>query len=137
MPLGSEKTDAVAIQNEFVNSPPVATEVPWWKQPLLRRLYFMMTFLFLGSTTLGYDGSVLNGLQTMTTWQDCKGSHPKSFYTTDFQISDIPLDRDLVSSVQCQALAVLRYSYSHPTSPTYSVGETVQQLAVFLSSWEL
>lgn len=46
-------------------------EVHWWKQPGLRRLYLLMPFLFLGSTTLGYDGSLLNGLQAMPTWQDC------------------------------------------------------------------
>ncbi|KAH7401262.1 general substrate transporter [Pyrenochaeta sp. MPI-SDFR-AT-0127] len=44
-------------------------ERPWYQQPELRKLYLMMPFLFLGSTTLGYDGSLLNGLQTMPTWQ--------------------------------------------------------------------
>jgi hypothetical protein len=71
MQTDSEKSGSPAVQNEAICSPPMGSEVPWWKQPLLRRLYFMMVFLFLGSTTLGYDGSVLNGLQTMTTWQDC------------------------------------------------------------------
>jgi hypothetical protein len=46
-------------------------DVHWWKQPGLRRLYLLMPFLFLGSTTLGYDGSLLNGLQAMPTWRDC------------------------------------------------------------------
>jgi hypothetical protein len=50
----------------------MASELSWWKQPVLRRLYLMMPFLFLGSTTLGYDGSLLNGLQTMDSWQNCK-----------------------------------------------------------------
>jgi hypothetical protein len=45
---------------------------PWWKQKNLRKLYLMMPLLFLGSTTLGYDGSLLNGLQTMPTWQECE-----------------------------------------------------------------
>ncbi|KAF2441529.1 general substrate transporter [Karstenula rhodostoma CBS 690.94] len=44
-------------------------ERPWYKQPELRKLYMLMPFLFLGSTTLGYDGSLLNGLQTMPAWQ--------------------------------------------------------------------
>lgn len=44
---------------------------PWYRQPELRKLYLMMPFLFLGSTTLGYDGSLLNGLQTMPAWKDC------------------------------------------------------------------
>jgi hypothetical protein len=26
----------------------------------------------IGATINGYDGSLLNGLQTMTPWQDCK-----------------------------------------------------------------
>jgi hypothetical protein len=47
-------------------------ERPWYKQPELRKLYLMMPFLFLGSTTLGYDGSLLNGLQTMPAWKECK-----------------------------------------------------------------
>ena len=50
----------------------LGSDVPWWQQQYLRQLYFMMPFLFLGSTTLGYDGSLLNGLQTMDSWQDCK-----------------------------------------------------------------
>ncbi|KIM93674.1 hypothetical protein OIDMADRAFT_137244 [Oidiodendron maius Zn] len=48
----------------------MSDELSWWKQPNLRRLYLMLPFLFLGSTTLGYDGSLLNGLQSMETWQD-------------------------------------------------------------------
>ena len=44
---------------------------PWYHQPELRKLYLLMPFLFLGSTTLGYDGSLLNGLQTMPAWKEC------------------------------------------------------------------
>jgi hypothetical protein len=47
-------------------------DVSWWKQRNLRKLYLMLPFLFLGSTTLGYDGSLLNGLQTMDSWQACE-----------------------------------------------------------------
>ena len=53
-------------------------DVPWYQQTELRKLYVLMPFLFLGSTTLGYDGSVLNGLQTMNTWQDCKKTSLKA-----------------------------------------------------------
>ena len=67
----SEKSAVVVTHVEPRVKAPMGSDVSWWKQPFLRRLYFMMPFLFLGSTTLGYDGSVLNGLQTMTTWQDC------------------------------------------------------------------
>ncbi|KAF4556055.1 Sugar (and other) transporter-like protein 38 [Elsinoe fawcettii] len=44
-------------------------QVTWWKQPGLRKLYAMMPIFFLGSTLTGYDGSLLNGLQTMDPWQ--------------------------------------------------------------------
>ncbi|PVH88084.1 general substrate transporter [Cadophora sp. DSE1049] len=44
--------------------------VTWWKDSGLRRLYAMMPILFLGSTINGYDGSLLNGLQTMVPWQE-------------------------------------------------------------------
>ncbi|KAM0547499.1 hypothetical protein ACHAPJ_010372 [Fusarium lateritium] len=48
---------------------PQGSTLPFWKQTELRKLYFMMVFLFMGSTTLGYDSSLLNGLQTMGSWQ--------------------------------------------------------------------
>lgn len=47
--------------------------VTWWKSPGLRHLYLMMPILFLGSTINGYDGSLLNGLQTMDQWRDYFG----------------------------------------------------------------
>lgn len=47
-------------------------DVHWWKQTGLRQLYLLMPFLFLGSTTLGFDGSLLNGLQAMPTWKECE-----------------------------------------------------------------
>ena len=69
-------SSATEVQfHEDVSSPPPAhpleDERPWYKQPELRKLYLMMPLLFLGSTTLGYDGSLLNGLQTMPAWQVC------------------------------------------------------------------
>lgn len=51
-------------------------EVTWYKHAGLRRLYLMMPILFLGSTINGYDGSLLNGLQTMVPWQDCEHTVP-------------------------------------------------------------
>lgn len=45
---------------------------PWWQQSGLRRLYCLMPFLLLTQSTLGYDGSLLNGLQIMPSWQACK-----------------------------------------------------------------
>lgn len=64
----------VANMNDVYLQPPEATTVPWYKQTQLRKLYFNMVFLFLGSTTLGYDASLLNGLQTMQSWQSCKST---------------------------------------------------------------
>ncbi|OBT61892.1 hypothetical protein VE03_08727 [Pseudogymnoascus sp. 23342-1-I1] len=48
--------------------------VIWWRHAGLRKLYAMMPVLFLGATINGYDGSLLNGLQTMTPWQDYFGN---------------------------------------------------------------
>lgn len=50
---------------------PASNPLPWWKQTELRKLYGMTVFLFLASTTLGYDGSLLNGMQTMESWRNC------------------------------------------------------------------
>ncbi len=48
--------------------------VIWWKDPALRKLYLAMPVLMLAATINGYDGSLLNGLQTMDSWQNCKCS---------------------------------------------------------------
>ncbi|OAG07860.1 general substrate transporter [Paraphaeosphaeria sporulosa] len=45
-------------------------EVTWYKEPGLRKLYLMIPILFLGATINGYDGSLLNGLQTLKPWQE-------------------------------------------------------------------
>ncbi|KAI9167827.1 Lactose permease [Paramyrothecium foliicola] len=70
------KHDAEADHVDVVDqhSSPKGSDLPFWKQPELRKLYGMMVFLFLGSTTLGYDGSLLNGLQTMESWRDYFGN---------------------------------------------------------------
>lgn len=71
--MAPEKTTDMAAQVELgAYQQSGSDELSWWKQPNLRRLYLMLPFLFLGSTTLGYDGSLLNGLQSMGSWQDCK-----------------------------------------------------------------
>lgn len=61
-----------SVDQNLPAHPDMENAEPWWRQPGLRQLYCLMPFLFLGSTTLGYDGSLLNGLQTMETWQDCE-----------------------------------------------------------------
>ena len=47
--------------------------VPWFRKPNLRKLYL----LFIGSvlcieTTSGYDASVVNGLQAVPRWIECR-----------------------------------------------------------------
>ncbi|KUJ16312.1 general substrate transporter [Mollisia scopiformis] len=63
-----EDVDRLAYSYEHITGLEVPL-VTWWKHRGLRRLYVMMPILFLGSTTNGYDGSLLNGLQTMDPWQ--------------------------------------------------------------------
>ncbi|KAH8893624.1 hexose transporter [Thozetella sp. PMI_491] len=63
---------------------PVETEVqrlirldttPWYKKPNLRTLYFLLIPVCLGvEMTTGYDGSVLNGLQAVSSWQTYFGN---------------------------------------------------------------
>ncbi|KAI9737344.1 MAG: hypothetical protein M1834_009498 [Cirrosporium novae-zelandiae] len=64
VPLRDSKPNGLMNTN-LVDIP----EVTWWKDPGLRTLYLMMPILFLGSTMQGYDGSLLNGLQSSDQWQ--------------------------------------------------------------------
>ncbi|KAJ0415660.1 sugar transporter [Aspergillus carlsbadensis] len=41
---------------------------PWWRQPHLLKLNTTITFLILYSSAVGYDGSLLNGLQALPQW---------------------------------------------------------------------
>lgn len=44
--------------------------VTWYTDPSLRRTYFCLMMVVLTSATNGYDGSMMNGLQTLQPWQD-------------------------------------------------------------------
>lgn len=46
------------------------TDIPWYKVPHLRYLNFCIFLISLSSTTLGYDSSMLNGLQSLKQWRD-------------------------------------------------------------------
>ncbi|ODV66934.1 general substrate transporter [Hyphopichia burtonii NRRL Y-1933] len=48
---------------------------PWYTVPHLLHLNFVLFLVCLSSTNNGYDGSVLNGLQSLNYWQDYFG-HP-------------------------------------------------------------
>ncbi|KAM5361177.1 hypothetical protein ACJZ2D_013259 [Fusarium nematophilum] len=50
-------------------------EVTWYKHAGLRSLYIRMPILMLCATINGYDGSLLNGLQTIENWRAYFG-HP-------------------------------------------------------------
>jgi hypothetical protein len=62
MSLNFDKTTATdmveAVETEQARPNGFEDDIHWWKQPGLRRLYLLMPFLFLGSTTLGFDGSL-------------------------------------------------------------------------------
>ncbi|SGZ47317.1 CIC11C00000005845 [Sungouiella intermedia] len=47
---------------------------PWYKVPHLRKMTFVIFLLTLSSTTSGYDGSVMNGLQSLLHWQSEMGT---------------------------------------------------------------
>jgi MFS family permease len=47
--------------------------VEWWKRPNLRKLYAYIVILILTNTANGFDGSMMNGLQSLSYWQDYFG----------------------------------------------------------------
>ncbi|KAH8809347.1 hexose transporter [Xylogone sp. PMI_703] len=42
----------------------------WWQDAGLRRLYLLILVAILSSATNGYDGSMMNGLQTLVYWRN-------------------------------------------------------------------
>ncbi|KAL4802618.1 general substrate transporter [Aspergillus unguis] len=46
----------------------VLPKVTWWKSPQLRRLNFCIISLVFFSSSSGYDGSLVNGLQSLQNW---------------------------------------------------------------------
>lgn len=49
-------------------------DIPWYKVPHLRYLNFCILLISLSSATLGYDSSMLNGLQSLGYWRDYMGN---------------------------------------------------------------
>ena len=45
-------------------------KVTWYTDPALRRTYLCLMFVVITSATNGYDGSIVNALQSMGTWQE-------------------------------------------------------------------
>ncbi|KAL2074177.1 hypothetical protein VTL71DRAFT_7955 [Oculimacula yallundae] len=50
--------------------------IKWWKDTNLRRLYIYIVVLILTNTANGFDGSMMNGLQALSYWQNYFG-HPR------------------------------------------------------------
>ncbi|KAL6233079.1 hypothetical protein BDW75DRAFT_232246 [Aspergillus navahoensis] len=72
---GTKGSSTEHVEDQPQSSTDIHTPtVSWWKHSGLRRLYAMMPILFLSSTINGYDGSLLNGLQTMGPWRDYFGN---------------------------------------------------------------
>lgn len=45
---------------------------PWYRKPNLRRLYLFLVPAAMGvEWTSGFDGSIMNGLQAVDTWDSC------------------------------------------------------------------
>ena len=51
-------------------------DTPWYRKPHLLKLNLLLIIPLLSSTVNGYDGSMLNGLQSMSQWQESL-DHPK------------------------------------------------------------
>ncbi|EDU43814.1 lactose permease [Pyrenophora tritici-repentis Pt-1C-BFP] len=47
--------------------------LPWWKRPNLRKLYLYIVILIMTNTANGFDGSMMNGLQSLSYWQNYFG----------------------------------------------------------------
>ena len=66
--------------------------VTWWKEPGLRALYAMLIIPLVTSMTNGYDGLMMNALQTSSQWQDYFG-HPRgsllAFYNLSFALGQL------------------------------------------------
>ncbi|KAI1095305.1 general substrate transporter [Rostrohypoxylon terebratum] len=60
--------------------------VTWWKLPNLRTLYFLLTIPLLGAWAEGYDGSMMNALQTSQEWQNFFG-HPRGSLLALYNLS--------------------------------------------------
>lgn len=66
---------AVVAEQSEVNRLMALDTTPWYQKPNLRTLYFCLVPAAMGvEMTTGYDGSVLNGLQAVETWQERKFS---------------------------------------------------------------
>jgi len=79
--VGGKQTNValVAEQSEIKRLLALDT-TPWYKKPNLRRLYISLVPAVLGvEMTSGFDGSILNGLQAVGPWLECRSSTRMQF----------------------------------------------------------
>ena len=75
-PSSTVAAPKVPPKGHFFYAGRVFPRVKWWKRPNLRRLYIFIVVLIVTNTANGFDGSMMNGLQTLTYWQNFF-NHPK------------------------------------------------------------
>ncbi|KAJ5356210.1 hypothetical protein N7517_010819 [Penicillium concentricum] len=63
MPVKPTKGHFLFAHQEF-------QRVPWWKRKNMRTLYIYIVILIMTNTANGFDGSMMNGLQTLSYWQE-------------------------------------------------------------------
>lgn len=67
-------------------------KVTWWRDPGLRHLYLLLLVPLMTSMVNGYDGSMMNALQTSEQWQDYF-HHPRgsllAFYNLAFGLGQL------------------------------------------------
>jgi hypothetical protein len=68
-----------------------ADHTPWYRKPNLTRLYIFLIPAAMGvEWTSGFDGSIMNGLQAVQTWDNCPYLPASSTFLTPLQISTNP-----------------------------------------------
>lgn len=95
---------ARGVGSEARADAPRFEKVTWYKEPHLRQLYFMTTFLLIAAATTGYDGSLANICQQMDrfkiyfdnvfTWDD-----DKQDYVTDDNLLGIMINMFNIGSI--------------------------------------
>lgn len=65
--------------------------VVWHKDPGLRKLYALLGTVILVSATNGFDGSMMNGLQTVDNWLNCL--YPTFFILFEEMLTKLPHNR--------------------------------------------
>lgn len=65
---------APAVEHDELRLYALCTKKSWWHVPHLIKLNLLLMIPFLTSYVGGFDGSNLNGLQTLEHWQECQYS---------------------------------------------------------------